>query len=92
MQVVMTNNFNVESVAFEFNNELIAKAFLHWLWEHTLNNFTGLPCWQIDESLTFHEDEYAKITFVDGDHIKIELVWNVEVPKEFYKVISRYLP
>lgn len=92
MQVVMTNNFNDESVAFEFDHELIAKVFLHWLWEDTLNDFAGLPNWQIDESLTFHEDEYAQITFVDGDYIKIELMWNAEIPKEFYKVISRYLP
>lgn len=91
MQVIMTNNFNDEATAYEFNDESIAKAFVHWLWEDTVNDFKGYPNWKIDEDLTFHEEEYAQVSFIDGDQIRIELAWNASVPTEFYDVCERYM-
>lgn len=66
--VLVYDNFNPETpVAYPFDDLLIARKYLHGLWNSCLNEEIS-EGGKLDFENTFHEDEFAQIKWQDGEY------------------------
>ena len=74
----------------EFDDERKAQAFLHWIWEDTLNDHVTEE-YIVEDS--FHEDDWAEIRLATGDCCRF-VVEEVGEPPEDFNTIDweRYAP
>ena len=62
-----------------------AKAYLHWSWEDYYNTEIAENSGLYEEEC-YHEDEYAKVEWDDGEHTEFLLTVITPPDEEFHKV------
>ena len=89
--VTMACSFDIETSIWKFENYEKAKAFLHWKWEEYYNGeLANQSCMNKDKC--YHEENYARITWRDGDYTEFTLIEGMDkIPDEFEKVWRRYI-
>lgn len=95
--VVKTHNFDVETEAAEFTDYRKATAYLHWLWEDYYNKELAYEesdkdyIGHLDKDECYHEEEYAKVQWDDGDYTEFTLI-EVDSPRrEFPEDWEKYV-
>ena len=71
--VVKTHNFDIETEAAEFDDYREATAYLHWLWEDYYNDEIANDS-DLDEEECYHESNFAKVQWSDGDYTEFNLI------------------
>ena len=84
--VVKTHNFDPETECVAFDNYRKATAYLHWLWEDYCNEEYANGS-NINEGETYHEEDYAKITWADGCITEFMLA-DITRPREEFSEIN----
>lgn len=92
--VVEVMNFDYEAPLWgPFEEYRKACAFLHWLWEDYYNREIAEGSSALDQSQCFHDEDYAKVAWVDGDQTEFILTFETNPPKEFENVDwEKYAP
>ena len=86
--VIMVHTFDADTPTVLFEDYDKAKAYLHWLWENYYNTEIAEGS-DLNENQCFHEDDYAKVAWADGDATEFILTYTSEPEKEFEKVDYR---
>ena len=68
--VVVRTSFDLEAPVYLFDDYEKAKEYLHDLWQKDYNTELAESIRGIDEFATYHEEDYAKITWNDGDEME----------------------
>lgn len=68
--VVVRTSFDLETPVYLFDDYEKAKEYLHDLWQKDYNTELAESIRGIDEFATYHEEDYAKITWNDGDDME----------------------
>ena len=90
--VIMSHNFDAETCIWEFDEYQVAVAFLHWEWERYYNEEIACES-RLNENECFHDWDYAKVEWSDGDYTEFTLVEGLDdVPSEFEEEWERYAP
>ena len=84
--VVKTHNFDAETEATKFDSMREAIAYLHWYWEDYLNEEFAAGT-HIDEDNTYHEEDYARVQWDDGDYTEFHLI-ELYPPREEFSLIN----
>jgi hypothetical protein len=71
--VVKTYSFDPETDGVEFTDHRKATAYLHWWWEQCYNMEIAEGS-DINELSCYHESEYARIQWLDGDYTEFYLI------------------
>ena len=88
--VVKTHNFDIETEATEFTDYRKATAYLHWMWESYYNEeVANDSC--LDEKFCYHEGEYGKIQWKDGDYTEFNLIQITSEREDFPDDWERYV-
>lgn len=89
--VLMEHTFDPETRVVYFNDYNRAKAYLHWAWEDYYNTEIAENPDGISEDETYHENDYAVITYTDMEMTEFKLL-ETEPIDEFLKINwKRYL-
>lgn len=88
--VVKTHNFDPETEAAQFTDYCEATAYLHWLWESYYNEEIENDS-DLDEQWCYHESDYAKIQWKDGDYTEFNLIEVLPKRKEFPEDWEKYI-
>lgn len=64
--VVANHSYDVQTHVVLFEDHDKAKAYLHWLWEEFYNTCLANDD-DVNEEFTYHEEEYAKVEWDNGD-------------------------
>ena len=88
--VVKTHNFDPETEATEFTDYRKATAYLHWMWEMYFNEEIANNS-DLDEGWCYHEDDYGRIQWVDGDYTEFNLIEVNEPREDFPADWERYV-
>jgi len=78
--VVKTHNFDPETEAVEFNNDREASAYLQWEWEDYYNTEIAENdpndefISHLDEDECYHDDNYGKVQWDNGDYTEFQLI------------------
>lgn len=89
--VIIHHNFDTDIRVITFDNYDKAKAYLHWVWETYYNEEIANGSY-LDEADCWHEEELAKIAWVDKCWTYFELVETSDTPEEeFLKIWRAYL-
>lgn len=83
--VAVVQSFEYDTPAYTFAEYNKAKAYLHKLWQDCYNTEIAENSEKLDEQQCFHEDEYAKVTWLDGDKIEFILTYNSPYDKKFFE-------
>ena len=84
--VIMVHSFDSETYAQEFDDYFKAIAFLHWSWERYLNEERMQSIISLAEEFCYHESEYAKVCWDNGEETEFILSSISEPNKEFTKL------
>ena len=68
--VVVRTSFDIEVLVYLLDDYEKAKEYLRDLWQHDYNVELAESIRGIDEFATYHEEDYAKITWNDGDEME----------------------
>ena len=79
--VVITYSFNGDVPVYLFDNYDKAKEYLHDFWQDGYNAELAESTIGVDEEKTYHEDDYAIITWNDGDYMEYILTFVSEPVK-----------
>lgn len=79
--VVVYHNFNLDMPVYLFDTYENAKEYLHDIWQDYYNQELAEHPGLIDENLTFHEDDYAKVGWIDGCYTEFILTTTNEPMK-----------
>lgn len=84
--VMMAHSFDADTPCYKFNNEEYdkAKAYLHWLWEEYYNTEIAEGS-ELDNTMCYHEDEYAKVTWRDGEKTEFYLTYTSPYDEKFFE-------
>lgn len=83
--VIVSHSFDAETYIYKVNNETEATDLLEWLWEDYYNNEIVAES-HLNERECFHEDDYARVTWDDGDYTEFQMICGLDsIPKEFYE-------
>ena len=88
--VVKTHNFDPETEATEFTDYRKATAYLHWMWETYFNEEIANNS-DLDEGWCYHEDDYGRIQWVDGNYTEFNLIEVNEPREDFPTDWERYV-
>lgn len=88
--VAKIHNFNPETECIKFESYEKAKAYLHWRWESYYNEEIANNS-ELNEEFCYHEDEYGRVQWADGDYTEFILMSVDEPESEFEAVWKRYL-
>lgn len=88
--VVKTHNFDPETEAVEFTDYRKATAYLHWCWEQYYNNEIAEDA-DLDEAWCYHESEYARVQWRDGDYTEFNLIEIYPQHDDFLADWERYV-
>ena len=88
--VVKTHNFDSETEAAEFTDYRKAIAYLYWMWE-TYHNEELENESDLDEKYCYHEEDYGKIQWKDGDYTEFNLIEINPVREDFPTDWERYI-
>ena len=83
--VIMVQSFDAETPCYAFDDYEKAKAYMYWLWEDYYNTEIAQSEAPLDKTLCYHTDDYAKVTWVDGDKTEFIVTFTSEPDKEFFK-------
>lgn len=78
--VVVCHNFDADTPVYLFDTYEKAVEYLQDFWQEYYNEEIANES-EIDESLTFHEDEYAQVTWMDGCYTEFILTATSEPMK-----------
>ena len=82
--VIMTHSFDSEVTCCLFGNYDKAVAYLHWMWEEYYNEELAEDS-DLVEDECFHEDEYAKVSWADGEYTEFHLALSTPYDESFFK-------
>lgn len=69
--VVRLTNFDDSRMAKLFQHKEDAEYFLQWDWEDWFNDWADpLGGIEVDEDLSYHEDDYSILSAEDGDRVE----------------------
>lgn len=88
--VVKTHNFDPETEAVEFTDYRKATAYLQWLWEDYYNDEIAEDT-DLDEDECYHESDYAKVQWNDGNYTEFNLIAITEPRRDFPKEWENYV-
>lgn len=91
--VTIVHSFDTDAPMVLFNDSEYdkAKAYLHWLWEDYYNTEIAEDS-KLFEFGCYHEDEYAKVTWEDGECTEFVLTYSSDPDERFANVNwKRYL-
>lgn len=71
--VIVYYSFESDCSAYLLDDYNKAKEYLHDLWQDNYNEELAANITPIDEIETYHEDDYAQITWIDGDFMQYVL-------------------
>jgi hypothetical protein len=87
--VLIINNFDGDSSLYKCKDEDEATDLLLYLWEDYYNTEIANNSY-LDEAECFHEDTYAKISWIDGCHTEFIMISGEDkIPNEFYNRTRR---
>lgn len=75
--VIMVQSFDSETPCYYFDTEKAAQDYMQTMWEDYYNTELAEGS-DLDEALCYHEDDYAKVTFSDGDKVEFIVTWAVK--------------
>ena len=87
--VTKTHNFDVETEAVKFTDYRKATAYLHWYWEDYYNNEIIAQS-HLKEDECYHEEDYAKVTWEDGDYTEFNIMEIYPEREDFPEDWERY--
>lgn len=88
--VVKTHNFDIETEAAKFTDYRKATAYLHWLWEDYYNEEIACES-DLDEDNCYHESDYAKVQWDDGDYTEFNLIEVLPEREDFPEDWEKYV-
>ena len=89
--VLMVMSFDMDNCIWEFDSYEKANAFLHWQWEEYYNEEIRCES-HLNEKECFHEPDYARVTWDDGEYTEFILTAGLDkIPDEFESVWERYI-
>ncbi len=89
--VIMSHNFDAETCNYKVDDYDTAVALLHYLWEEYYNEEIKAESY-LNENACYHEDDYGKVEWDDGDYTEFTLVEGTDkIPEVFWKVKESYM-
>ena len=89
--VVIIQSFDSDVPMCLFTTKKEAKAYLNYTWENAYDTEKTESIVGLDESECFHKEEYAKITWNDGDTMEFILTFDSSPDAEFEEVKEKYM-
>ena len=89
--VIMDHTFDPETKVTIFGSRPQAEAYLHWAWEDYYNTEIAENPDGISEDETYHEDDYAVITYTDGTMTEFRVLEGEEISEDYNKNWKRYI-
>lgn len=80
--VIIVQSFDNDTPVYVFDDHDKARAYMKWSWEECYNTEIAEGS-LLDESKCFCEDEYAKITWLDGSYIEFIVSYITQHDKNF---------
>ena len=84
--VTMTHSFDPEAKAVLFTDYYEAVAYLHWWWGDYYNAEIAESSIPLNKDLCFHEEDYAVVTWIDGDQTIFTLADECDKDKRFEEI------
>lgn len=75
--VVIYHNFDPDTPVYLFDMYEKAKEYLHDFWQYYYNQELSEGS-KIDEALTYHEDDFARVKWIDGCYTEFVLTCTSE--------------
>ena len=88
---VKTHSFDPETEATKFTDYRKAAAYLHWYWEDYLNTEIAEGS-DLDEDRCYHENDFAKVTWDDGEYTEFNVIELTPEREGFPKDWEQYVP